>query len=549
MKQIFISLLALPLLFTSCNDLDLNPINALDSEKFFKSDEDAILAVNGVYAAMVESESVVIAWCVEFGSDYQQNGESLPSGSGAELSAFQFNAGNAHTYYAWSDHFYGIANASTLISKLDDPQTPVSDAIRKRVRGEAKFLRAYYNFDLVQMFGEIPLIIGDDVDSGAGVERKSVQDIYKQIETDLIDAETDLSDYPNTDAYGDADKGRVTQQAASGLLSKVYLTWAQTDDTPENEKYDKYTESIRYADKVTGYSLEENYHRNWEKDNRYGKEVLFGTNYVVSQESFGDGGNHLTHCAFSTGFNQQTPHAIVADRTYFDRFDDSDQRKLGTYLTQATNPDNNETIVFDLPRYAKYVDFEAPATSSKNRELNATVLRYAEVLLVKAEAINERDKSPNQEAYDAINKVRRRAYKTGEYADGTATVTSEEIELKNLDYKGFRKALRRERLFELTYEQVRWFDLKRWHVLLKTVKRVQSQREKQENVKPQHYRFPIPQSQRDLNGKLTQNWGYPGSDASTPVYAEADYEGDADNNDGWTDEEVLDLYANISTPQ
>jgi hypothetical protein len=549
MKKIFISLLALPLFFTSCNDLNLTPINALDSEKFFKSDKDVVLAVNGVYAAMVESESVVISWCVEMGSDYQQNGESMPSGSGAELSAFQFNAGNAHTYYAWGDHFYGIANASTLISKLNDPQTPVSDAIRKRVRGEAKFLRAYYNFDLVQLFGEIPLIVGGGPNDGAGVERKPVQDIYKQIETDLIDAAADLSDYPNTDAYGDADKGRVTQQAAYGLLSKVYLTWAQTDDTPEGDKNDQYTKSILYADKVTGYSLEETYHKNWEKDNRYGKEVLFGTNYVVSQESFGDGGNHLTHCAFSTGFNQETPHVITADRTYFDRFDDRDQRKLGTFLTQATNPDNNETIIFNLPRYAKYVDIAAPATSSKNRELNATVLRYAEVLLIKAEAINERDKAPNQEAYEAINKVRRRAYKTGEFADGTAIVTSADIELKNLDYKGFRKALRRERLLELTYEQVRWFDLKRWHVLLKTVKRVQSHPEKQQNVKPQHYRFPIPQAQRDLNRKLTQNWGYPGSDASTPVYADPNYEGDADNNDGWTDEEIRYLYEHISVPR
>jgi hypothetical protein len=551
MKKIFIPILALPLLFSACNDLDLTPTNALDIEKFFKSDEDAILAVNGVYAAMVESESIVISWCVEMGSDYQQNGESMPSGSGAELSAFQFNAGNDHTYWAWSDHFYGIANASTLISKLDDPQTSVSDGIRKRVRGEAKFLRAYYNFDLVQLFGEIPLIIGGGLDDGANVERQPVQDIYRQIEKDLTDAAQDLSDYPATDAYGDADKGRITQQAAYGLLSKVYLTWAQTDDTPEGDKNDKYTQAIQYADKVTGYFLEEKYHRNWEKDNRYGKEVLFGTNYVVSQESFGDGGNHLTHCAFSTGFNQQTPHVIVSDRTYFDRFDDKDQRKLGTFLTRATNPDNNETIVFELPRYAKYVDIFAPATSSKNRELNATVLRYAEVLLVKAEAINERDKAPNQEAYDAINKVRRRAYKVGEFADpdDPATIPQTDIELKTLDYKEFRKALRQERLFELTYEQVRWFDLKRWHVLQKTVKRVQSNPGKQQNVKPQHYCFPIPQSQRDLNSKLTQNWGYPGSGASTPVYANPDYEGDADNNDGWTEEEIEYLYNHISTPQ
>ena len=182
---------------------------------------------------------------------------------------------------------------------------------------------------------------------------------------------------------------------------------------------------------------------------------------------------------------------MVSDRTFFDRFDSRDQRKYATFLTHAVNPDNGDTTVYTLPRYAKYVDLTAPATSSKNRELNASILRYAEVLLVKAEAINERYHGPNAEAYEAINKVRRRAFKAGEFADGTATLTATDIELKDLDYRGFQQALRRERLFELTYEQVRWYDLKRWKVLIKTVKRV-SASNKKENVSATNYLFPIP---------------------------------------------------------
>ena len=68
----------------------------------------------------------------------------MPEGTGAELSAFQFNALNQHTYWAWGDNYYGIGNATTLIDKLNDPKTTVSDGIRKRVRGEAEFLRAYF---------------------------------------------------------------------------------------------------------------------------------------------------------------------------------------------------------------------------------------------------------------------------------------------------------------------------------------------------------------------------------------------------------------------
>ncbi|MDR1357452.1 MAG: RagB/SusD family nutrient uptake outer membrane protein [Tannerellaceae bacterium] len=545
MKRIF-SFLLLPVLLAACNDLDLEPINGVDVEQFFNSDNDAILAVNGVYAALVESESVVLAWCIDMGSDVSQNGTSMPEGSGAELSAFQFNALNQHTYWAWGDNYYGIGNATTLIDKLDDPQTKVSDAIRRRVRGEAAFLRAYYYFSIVQLFGDIPLIEKASFNAGIDAERTDRHQVYAFIVNDLERAIADLSDYPSFASYGDGDQGRVTQQSAYGLLAKVYLVWAQTDgvENPDG-KYDK---AIENANHVTGYALEETYHRNWEKDNRYGKEMLFSANYVVSQESFGDGGNHLTHCAFSTGFNdEETPHVVVSDRTFFDRFDNRDQRKLATFLTHAVNPDNGDTTIYTLPRYAKYVDLSAPATSSKNRELNASILRYAEVLLIKAEAINERYRQPSPEAYEAINQVRRRAFRVGEYAGGTTDLTAEEIELRNLDYRGFQQALRRERLFELTYEQVRWYDLVRWKVLIKTVKRV-SASSKNLNVSPIHYRFPIPQSQRDLNDKLWQNWGYTGSIEANPLYAQQDYEGGPENNDGWTDAEAQYLYEHVSTP-
>jgi hypothetical protein len=545
MRNYLLTFFALAALLTSCNELNLEPVGALDGELFFRSDEDAVLAVNGVYAALVESESVVTAWLVDLGSDVSQNGESMPSGSGAELSSFHFNAGNGHTGYSWGDNYYGVANATALINKLDDPATPVSDKIRKRVRGEAKFLRAYYNHILVQLFGDIPLLLESGYSAGVGVERENVHVVYGQIVDDLVKAAEDLSEYPTTSAYGASDKGRVSQQSAYGLLAKVYLVWAQTyGATDVNGKYDK---AVEYANLVTGFSLEKIFHANWEKDNRYGSEALFSANYVVSQESFGDGGNHLTHCAFSTAFEQQTPHIVVSDRTFYDRFDSLDQRKHATFLTHVVDPDSGTTIIFNLPRYAKYIDAAAPLTSAKNRELNASILRYAEVLLVKAEAINERYQGPNSEAYEAINEVRRRAFKVGEFDDETASINTSDVELSNLSYLEFRKALRRERFYELTYEQVRWFDLVRWKVLIKTVKRV-SASNKKDNVSARNYIFPIPQPQRDLNGKLWQNWGYEGSAAPAPHYAASDYEGDSDNNDGWTDDEAQELYANISAP-
>jgi hypothetical protein len=151
------------------------------------------------------------------------------------------------------------------------------------------------------------------------------------------------------------------------------------------------------------------------------------------------------------------------------------------------------------------------------------------------------------------------------YADNANPngLTTADADITATDQAGLRKALRRERLYELTYEQNRWFDLVRWKVLIKTVKRVaqhsadgysasvsyrdaQANVAKKSNVSAKNYRFPIAQSQRSLNSKLWQNWGYEGSSAATPPYADANYEGAADNNDGWTDEEINDLYENIT---
>ncbi|OAV67849.1 SusD family protein [Bacteroidales bacterium Barb6XT] len=546
MKKILSLAFAALLLFAACDGLELTPVDALDQRAFFQSDEDAVLAVNGVYAALVESQSVVIAYLVDLASDATRSGETMLGGSGGSLSTIQYDATNSYPYYAWGDNYYGIANANVLIDQLADPDTKVSDRIRKRVTGEAKFLRAYYYFSIVQLFGEIPLVIESGWDAGANARREDVHAVYKQITDDLKSAAENLSEYPTPADYSTSDKGRVSQSAAYGLLAKVYLVWAQTDGAEDvNGKLDA---SISYAEKVTGVSLEEHFHANWDKGNRYGKESLFAANYIISQESFGDGGNHLTHCAFFTTYEDDlTPHVIVSDRTFYDRFDDRDQRKEASFLAEATNPDNGVTTYYKLPRYQKYIDPDNRVASAYNRELNATILRYADVLLVKAEAINERFGSPNGQAYEAINQVRRRAYNVGEFADGTGTAPLDEVNLKNLDYAGFTKALRRERFYEFVYEQQRWYDLVRWKVLLKTIRRV-SAANKNEHIQTKHYRFPVPQSQRDLNGELWQNWGYDGSVAPAPPYADSNYEGGDDNNDGWTDAEARYLYGHVSVP-
>ncbi|MDR3308415.1 MAG: RagB/SusD family nutrient uptake outer membrane protein [Tannerella sp.] len=544
MKKIFLLFTSLSLLVNSCNSLDVIPLSALDQRDFFKSDKDAILAVNGVYATEVDNESVVIAYLVDLASDASKSGATMLGGSGGSLSTLLYDATNSYPYWAWAGSYYGISNANALIDALANPETNVSDRIRRRVSGEALFLRAFHYFQIVPLFGEVPLVISSDIDAGVGTTRANVNDVYAQIVADLKSSAENLSDYRAREDYSTDDQGRVTQQAAYGQLAKVYLYWAQTDGVVNPEA--KLDSAVYFADLVTSYELEENFHANWDKNNRYGKESLFAINYVISQESYGDGGNHLTHCAFFTTYNDTlTPHVVVSDRTFYDRFDARDQRREGSFLADVWNPEENVQVYYTLPRYQKYIDPENRVASAYNRELNATILRYADVLLIKAEAINERNHAPNAEAYEAINKVRRRAYKVGEFDDGTASIDLSEVNLSNLDYLEFRKQLRRERYYEFVYEQQRWYDLVRWRVLLKTMRRVTAA-QKNEHIQAKHYRFPVPQRDRDLNPLLSQNYGYDASSVASAPYADANYEGGADNNDGWTDDEAKYLYEHIS---
>ena len=150
--------------------------------------------------------------------------------------------------------------------------------------------------------------------------------------------------------------------------------------------------------------------------------------------------------------------------------------------------------------------------------MNRQVLRYAEVLLVLAEAINERDGAPNETAYKAFNQVRRRAFKEDIYSDEAQPhdLTS------GLGYEEFKNAIIQERSWEFTLEQKHLLDLKRWKILVKTIRNSNLAKNFPQSNKQaidfKHYRFPIPQAQREINPNLWQNYGYDGSTITENPY-------------------------------
>jgi hypothetical protein len=524
MKRIEYILLVLLLGFASCNDLALIPESALTGSNFPLTESDAIAIINGVYVPNSDFSSNS-SYLAELPADATQCGENVTSGSGAAIGTFEHDPQNGNVAAGWTTLFTGVTAASSAIDRVSEAN--IGDAIKARLIGEAKFLRALYYFYLVQLFGDVPLVL--HADEGTGATRAPIDDVYSQIVKDLKDA---TADGVLPKSYGGEDAGRATNGAAYALLAKVYLVWAQT--SPDRSKAnERFTASVAAANSVRDYELQEEFLDNWNTSKRNGKENIFSAHHVVSQSGAGDGGNHLAHCSFATSFSQETPHLILSNISFFDRFDDRDQRKRGSYAKSLYNPTTNEYFEFRFPRFRKYIDTINITTTNLTRSIDRTILRYAEVLLIIAEAENELHNGPTTEAYTAINQVRRRAFRQPLNAASEFDVTT------GLSYEQFRDIVRNERFLEFVYEQQRWFDLVRWRILVKTVKPVINQKvvltvddegkpvldangnetftisetKDKEAVSLKHYRFPIPQSQRNINPTgLWQNWGWDGYD-------------------------------------
>jgi hypothetical protein len=526
MKKFIFTLLILPavIAITSCSDnLELVPLGKLTDSNFPATDGDGITLVNAIYQPNV-GISTSLGYLIDLTSELEANAENTNSG-GFLLGVMQWEPNNSYVSSMWNSLYNGITRANDVVDKVGASES-ITPELRQRLVGEAKFLRAYYYFYAVQFWGDVPLVVHNI--EGSNTTRATVDDVYAQIVQDLKDAADAL---PPADRYADADKGRATQGAAYAYLAKVYLVWGQTSEkSGAAVQRERYGESVKYANLVAGYQLEERFLDNWAKSNRNGKESIFSTQHVQGQAAAGDGGNHLVHCSFYGGFsNSRLPHVYSTSDKWYHDFDDRDQRKRGTYVKDLYDPSAGEVFVFDRVRYRKYIDTVDVISSANTRDINRSIIRYAEVLLLKAEALNELNGSPNAEAYEAINQVRRRAF-----SHFPVTNPSTDDLTAGLDYESFRRAIQQERVFELTYEQNRWTDLVRWRILVYTLRNADVDAEyHKKDVKLKHYRFPIPKAQRDINPDgLWQNWGYDGYDefktgASPYAAFESQYAGES----------------------
>ncbi|WP_339678417.1 RagB/SusD family nutrient uptake outer membrane protein [Cyclobacterium marinum] len=484
---------------TSCDDEFLNKTDptVLVSDNFYQTETQLIQAVNGVYGQLRPwhlnqwqyTEFISDNTTLHFNPGNRGNGPSLEA-----LEFWQYNPATSNITNLYNSTYGIMVNVNTSLSKL--PESNASDAIKNRSEGELKMIRAYLYFHLVQHFGDV-IVITEPVSSPAEAfeyNRTPVEAVYQQILSDLNDAVALLPP-----SYGSDDIGRVTKGAALSLLGKVHLTRKN------------YAEAINALTQVTslGYALLQDYEAIFDPQNKNHQESIWDIQYQGDNQ-FGVGSNFIYTFApresvgavidfpgqDGGGWNTPTNEIIAL-------YEEGDLRKEVSLKEGYTSLDGSYIAV-------PYINkFHHPHSIRGITNDNWPVIRYADVLLMLAEAINEVE-GPTGTALGYLNEIRDRA--------GLEPVNG-------LGKDAFREVLLNERRIELAFENHRWFDLKRTKTESELVNLLNAYGLR-ERANPTTSRegipfsnndfifeaheilFPIPQDQMRINSSLVQNPGY-----------------------------------------
>ena len=452
---------------SSCQFLDENPQDFLAPTNFYQTEADAVAAVNAVYSHLSTG--------AYYGGNYWRLGDLasdlLDDGAVSrtetlELNTYTVASTNSIVSEFWQKLYVAINQANAAIERV--PGTTMDATRKARLVAEARFLRALFYFDLVKAFGDIPLIREETKSLNVlSVARRPAAEIYTQIIQDLQEAEKGLPV-----SYAAADLGRVTKGAAQSLLAKVYLF--KLDFAAAAQKAQEVVQA-------NTYSLVTNYADLWPAEKENGPEHIFSVQYKAGvvgsgfNETFGVRGGKTPITGGSSAF---------VKKPFISSFETGDVRKDVSIKDSYTFSDGSKATF--QPHVWKY--FNPNGTTPSNTDTNWPVIRYAEILLILAEARNE-VAGPTPDAYVPINQVRSRsklkALPTG--------LTKEQ----------FRDAVLQERGWELCFEGHRRYDLVRMNKLKEIMQKVSIT-----TTVPKHNLYPIPQRELDTNRELQQNTGY-----------------------------------------
>ncbi len=462
--------------------LDLAPISQQNGNNFYRTAEDMKNALSAVYASLQYTGLYYSSMHI-IGDLRSDNTEITNPAAGADMQAvdqFTNNAVNSISNTTWNGHYQGIQAANIVIHKID--AVNMTAGLKAQYKAEAHFLRALMYFNLVRIFGDVPLVkdIINNPQDGYKYGRETTAKVYEQIIEDLKAAEQSLP-YE----YATADIGRATKGAAMSLLGKVYLTqknWVlaaqklkEVIDAAAQTKYQLITS---YAN-LYGVANENNRESIFEVQFRKGASGE-GSPYTNQFAPIGSG---TAVVSIGNPLGQNIPTANMNSA-----YETGDLRKAASmrnsYVLGGATVNHNYII--------KYAGVPAANLDSDN---NWIVLRYADVLLMYAEALNEQGYVANGPAFTYLNQVRARA------GLAAKTSTNANTALQLADQTAFRLAIEQERRVELAFEGHRWFDLVRTGRAATVLAA--------SGMQPHHVLFPVPQTQIDINPSLiSQNQGY-----------------------------------------
>lgn len=472
----------LVLLLSSCGKgfIDLKPISSVTTDNFYQTAEDFTNAVNGAYNAL-RTAGTYGADSYIFGEIRSDNSTPVASGSVTdqdEFDRFYIRTTNPFINNRWSNSYTAIGRCNAILGRID-PIT-MDNALKARYIGEAKFLRALFYFNLVRTFGDVPLVLKEIINPDEGYEygRNPKADVYTQIEKDLTEAAEALPA-----SYTGADAGRATQGAAKAMLGRVLLT---------QKKYAPAAVQLKAVIDLGQYALVPAYADFFRVNNKNNKEAIFDVQYKsggIGQgnswpNSFAPQNSGNAVIQFGGGGNNVPTDDLVND------YEAGDQRKDATIATSYVNA-SGATIPGNFVK--KYYDVPTVINDNGN---NIPIIRYADVILMYAECLNEAGYAAGGEAFTYLNAVRHRA--------GLNDLTATEVP----NQAAFRLAMEHERRVEFAFENLRWYDLVRTDRAMTVINGKAAQINPVNPVTQQNQVFPIPQSQIDINSsKITQNQG------------------------------------------
>ncbi|WP_146902807.1 RagB/SusD family nutrient uptake outer membrane protein [Adhaeribacter aerolatus] len=480
-KNIYTILLAGTLL-SACQDkfLDLQPISSATTGNFYKNADDIKNAVTGAYASLqaggISTNNYV------FGEVRSDNTVPVASGSVTdqdEFDRFYIRTTNPFINDRWNNGYRSISRCNAILDRIGG--ITMDENLKNRYTAEVKFIRALVYFELVRTYGDIPLVLKEITDPDAGYEygRNPKAEVYAQIEKDLTEAEAVL---PVT--YTGTDIGRATKGATKALLGKVYLT---------QRNFQGAANKLKEVIDLGVYGLLPEYADVFDSNNENHRENIFDIQFRSGGVGEGspwpnafapeNSGNAVI--PFGGGGNNQPTLDLI------NSYEPNDKRKNFSLATSYVNA-SGATIPYNFIR--KYRD--VPATSGDN-DNNIPIIRYADVILMYAEALNELGYQPTGNAFTYLNQVRTRA--------GLKGLTSVEVP----NQEAFRLAMEQERRVEFAFESHRWFDLVRTGRAIPVMNSKKDQFRLVKTVSETDLVFPIPQSQIDINrDKIQQNPGY-----------------------------------------